>query len=197
MRSIFLFMLLLLPLFAWAQVRSEPQQGVEPQVLPPQPGPPPQVLLPQRMPGVQLVQIQRLEYGSGTPPVQFATGAGGGSSSGEFEAATAMGEGIYHAPQYLPGYPTSHVIFPRVLEVPCIRLAPGSLRCRGYELTPATGRGEYLFFRPVVAEAPAAHPTAALPARQDLAPGPEVAQPPAGPAQKPRARHQRRKPDRG
>lgn len=84
------------------------------------------------------VEIQRLYLGSGEP------GQGG------FENATLVVNDVYHVPQYLPGRPTAAPIWPRVIEVPCTRLASGGLRCQGYAWRPGVGRGEYLYFRPVV-----------------------------------------------
>jgi len=78
-----------------------------------------------------LVRIQRVPFGSG---MQNATGTENAQPVGDF--------GVWHAPQYLPGYPTSATIWPRVVEVPCINDL-----CSGYAVTPALGRGEYLFFR--------------------------------------------------
>jgi len=62
-------------------------------------------------------------------------------------------EPIYQGPQYMTGYPTAASIWPRVVEVPCTRVA-GKLVCDGYEWQPRLGRGEYLFVRPVLAVAP-------------------------------------------
>lgn len=61
------------------------------------------------------------------------------------DVATQVGDyGVYHVPQYMPGYPTAATIWPRVVEVKCQNNA-----CEGYQNTPALGRGEYLFFKPV------------------------------------------------
>ena len=61
------------------------------------------------------------------------------------DVATQVGDyGVYHAPQYMPGYPTAATIWPRVVEVKCQNDV-----CEGYQNTPALGRGEYLFFKPV------------------------------------------------
>ena len=61
------------------------------------------------------------------------------------DVATQVGDyGVYHVPQYMPGYPTAATIWPRVVEVKC-----QNNLCEGYENTPALGRGEYLFFKPV------------------------------------------------
>jgi hypothetical protein len=82
--------------------------------------------------------IVRQQHGSGTP------GFGG------FEPATAMGEGIYHAPQYLPAFPTASTLWPRVIDVECVRAPDGKFVCDGYSWVPALGRGEYLYIRPFV-----------------------------------------------
>lgn len=85
------------------------------------------------------VGILRNEYGSGTPGVQG------------LENATPMGNDLYHAPQYMPSYPTAATIWPRVVDVPCVKTVKG-LQCQGYEWQPKLGRAEYLYFRPVVKE---------------------------------------------
>jgi hypothetical protein len=77
------------------------------------------------------LRIERRPFGSG---LQNATG---------IENAEPVGDlGVWHVPQYLPGYPTSATIWPRVIDVTCINDV-----CPGYNITPALGRGEYLFFR--------------------------------------------------
>ena len=83
------------------------------------------------------VGIMRNELGSGTP------GAKG------LENAVQWGNDIYHAPQYMPGYPTAAILYPRVVDVECSREVTG-LACKGYNWLPELGRGEYLMFRPVV-----------------------------------------------
>lgn len=86
------------------------------------------------------VVIEREALGSGTPGL-----------SGYERAVPVLENNIYHAPQYLPGYPTAATIWPRVIEVPCVRQQSG-LKCQGYHWTPAYGRAEYLFFTPKVVE---------------------------------------------
>jgi hypothetical protein len=86
--------------------------------------------------GAQTINNQ--PYGSGTPG---ATGP---------ENATLVDNNVFHAPQYLPGSPTAASIWPRVVEVPCTNVG-GAIRCDGYVWQPRLGRGEYLFFKPVVA----------------------------------------------
>lgn len=81
------------------------------------------------------VRIQRNILGSGLQNV---------SVSAQTETAIQVGDyGVYHAPQYMPGFPTAATIWPRVVEVEC-----QNDLCAGYENTPALGRGEYLFFKP-------------------------------------------------
>lgn len=85
-------------------------------------------------PGLVLLRHQ---LGSGTPGYT------------EFEPATHMGEGIYHAQQYMPQYPTAAVLWPRVIDIECEK--PGNTYiCEGYNWLPALGRGEYLYVRPHV-----------------------------------------------
>lgn len=86
----------------------------------------------------QNVEIQRNTLGSGEP-----------GKSG-YENAVPLGNGTYHAPQYLPGSPTSATIYPRVVEVPCIETAAGRLSCEGYRWRPEFGRAEYLLIVPTV-----------------------------------------------
>ena len=87
------------------------------------------------------VEVVRNELGSGTPGVQG------------FESAIKVGpdSGYLHAPQYMPMHPTAATIWPRVVEVPCIRNG-NILKCEGYTWQPKLGRGEYLFIKPVVIE---------------------------------------------
>lgn len=80
------------------------------------------------------VKIQRNLLGSGIQNAEMTA-----------DVATQVGDyGVYHAPQYMPGYPTAATIWPRVVEVKCQNDV-----CEGYQNTPALGRGEYLFFKPV------------------------------------------------
>lgn len=85
------------------------------------------------------VVVVRHQLGSGTPGFIGV------------EPATHLGEGIYHAPQYMPQYPTAAVLWPRVLDVQCQEEGKRFV-CDGYNWIPALGRGEYLYIRPVVAE---------------------------------------------
>lgn len=84
------------------------------------------------------VNIQRYDLGSGTPGTVGT------------EQATALGNGIYHTPQFLPGFPTASTIFPRVVDVECVEQPSGSLNCAGYNWSPDMGRAEYLLVRPIV-----------------------------------------------
>lgn len=55
----------------------------------------------------------------------------------------------YHSPQYMVGYPSAGVIWPRIVEVLCEKVN-NALVCDGYNWTPAMGRGEYLFVTPTI-----------------------------------------------
>ncbi|GGH54031.1 hypothetical protein GCM10010975_10170 [Comamonas phosphati] len=70
-------------------------------------------------------------------------GSGQQSAPGEEIAQPVGGYGVWHVPQYLPGYPTSATIWPRAVVVKC-----KNKRCEGYVITPQMGPGEYLFFIP-------------------------------------------------
>ena len=107
----------------------------------------------------QDVSIKSETFGSGTP------------GNGGFENASQVFENdIYHAPQYMAAFPTAATIWPRVVDVSCIRIGSSvvasvnksgevvsatvepKLKCEGYNWTPKMGRGEYLFFRPHLVE---------------------------------------------
>jgi hypothetical protein len=90
------------------------------------------------------VRIERRALGSGTPAITNTVG---------IERAVPVADNYLHAPQYLPGYPTAAVIWPRVVEVNCIEDA-GKLNCDGYNWRPDLGRGEYLFIVPRIAKPP-------------------------------------------
>lgn len=85
--------------------------------------------------------IVRQQLGSGTP----------GFTS--LEPATHVGEGIYHAPQYMAAYPTAGVLWARVIDVECV-MSKETYVCDGYNWAPALGRGEYLFIRPMLKAPP-------------------------------------------
>jgi hypothetical protein len=83
------------------------------------------------------VSIDRLPLGTGTPGV------------GGQEMAIPWDNGLYHAPQYMPGYPTAATIFPRAVTVLCVQNLD-ALSCKGYNWLPEMGRAEYLMIHPVV-----------------------------------------------
>jgi hypothetical protein len=83
------------------------------------------------------VAVERVPLGSGTP------GAAG------VENATPWDLDIYHAPQYMPGYPTAASIFPRAVSVFCVEKEKG-IQCKGYHWSREMGRAEYLMIRPVM-----------------------------------------------
>ena len=85
------------------------------------------------------VGVHRVENGSGQPN---ATG---------IENADKWADGIYHAPQYMPGYPTAASLWPRIVDVPCTNVGD-KVVCNGYNWTPDMGRGEYLMIHPMIAE---------------------------------------------
>jgi hypothetical protein len=89
----------------------------------------------------QEVTIERQPLGSGQP-----------EHSG-YENAQKWDNNIYHAPQYMLGYPTAAVLYPRVLDVQCVQTSTG-LKCKGYVGSPDIGRGEYLMIRPIVTPEP-------------------------------------------
>ena len=87
----------------------------------------------------QTVQIERAPLGSGEQITE----------PGKYENAQSVYEGIYHAPQYMPGYPTAAVIWPKIIAVPCTK-ENDKITCRGYTWIPEYGRAEYLYFVPVL-----------------------------------------------
>lgn len=89
------------------------------------------------------IQIQSREFGSGTPGIKAP------------QKATEVQDGLYLAPQYLPGSPTAATIYPRVIDVKCVRQVTGEAVCEGYNWTPDMGRSEYLLIRPSIKELPA------------------------------------------
>lgn len=86
------------------------------------------------------VTVQRNDLGTGVPGLKGV------------EVAHVMPEGTYHVPQYLPGTPTAATLYPRVVEVSCVRNSDSSLKCDGYNWTPDMGRAEYLLVKPHVIE---------------------------------------------
>ena len=99
------------------------------------------------------VNIGRVLLGSGQP--------GGGPP--DTEVATQVYDGLYHAPQYLPYFPTAAPIWPRAIEVPCRRVGVDVV-CDRYFWRPEYGRAEYLFFVPVSVQAGARPPAGSVPA---------------------------------
>ncbi|MDB5868217.1 MAG: hypothetical protein JWP96_549 [Polaromonas sp.] len=85
------------------------------------------------------VDIDRIPLGSGIP------------GNNGVENATRWDMDIYHAPQYMPGYPTAATLFPRAINVLCVKHENG-LRCKGYNWLPEMGRAEYLMIRPILVE---------------------------------------------
>ena len=85
----------------------------------------------------QQVNITRESLGSGQPGMSGV------------ENATKWDNDIFHAPQYMPGYPTAAIIYPRIVEVQCTKSQNG-LSCKGYNWTPDMGRAEYLMIRTTV-----------------------------------------------
>lgn len=85
----------------------------------------------------QSVSVERHELGSGQPGVVGS------------ESAQQWSNDIFHAPQYMAGYPTAATLWPRVVDVDCVTTDKG-LHCKGYNWLPELGRGEYLMIRPVV-----------------------------------------------
>jgi len=83
-----------------------------------------------------------------------ALGSGQPESKG-VENAAKWDNNVFHAPQYMPGYPTAATLYPRIIDVPCTATG-NTLSCKGYNWLPELGRGEYLMIRPtvVVAEKP-------------------------------------------
>jgi hypothetical protein len=89
---------------------------------------------------VAAFEVERIPFGSGTPAngVTVAT-----------ETAHIVVDGLYHVPNYLPGFPTAATIWPRELPLECdTDPATGNPTCTGYRVLPAVGRGEYIFVRP-------------------------------------------------
>jgi outer membrane protein OmpA-like peptidoglycan-associated protein len=93
---------------------------------------------------VQGFKIRNVPLGSGVPSLQ--------QGNVSFETANSLGNGMYTVPGFLPYYPTAATIWPRVVQVRCS--ADGM--CDGYSITPALGRGEYLYVQPIVVPAPIA-----------------------------------------
>lgn len=88
--------------------------------------------------------ITQVQLGSGVPSGEKLTNA------------PLVMDGMYHAPQYLPGHPTAATIWPRVVDVECTKTEDLSnandkgdnLVCDSYNWAPSMGRGEYIYIRP-------------------------------------------------
>lgn len=85
--------------------------------------------------------IQPHVAGSGVPGTTVPT-----------KANPELPYGVFYAPQYLPNHPTAATIWPRVVEVDCMRDTGGNFRCEGYNWTPDMGRAEYLWVKPKFVE---------------------------------------------
>ena len=85
----------------------------------------------------QNVVVNREELGSGQP------------EANGIENAVRWDNDIFHAPQYMPGFPTAATLWPRVINVRC-DMTTHFLWCDGYHWLPEMGRGEYLMIHPVV-----------------------------------------------
>lgn len=83
------------------------------------------------------VNVSREALGSGSPEQHGV------------ENATKWDNDIYHAPQYMPGFPTAATLWPRVVDVRCDKVGT-TYNCDGYHWMPDLGRGEYLMIRPMV-----------------------------------------------
>ncbi len=109
-------------------------------------------------------QVRRMPFGSGTPAPDVTNGT---------ETALPVADGLYHVPNYLPGFPTAATIWPRELPLDCEPDADsGKPSCSGFEVYPATGRGEYLFVRPMLKTVPLV--TVPIQQNAPAAPAPEI-----------------------
>jgi hypothetical protein len=86
------------------------------------------------------VVIKNRPFGSGTPGVDGVT------------ETQPVGDNLYHVPQALPGVPTAATLYPRVVDVECVKAKTGTVVCDGYNWLPSLGRGEYILIRPVIKE---------------------------------------------
>jgi hypothetical protein len=112
-------------------------------------------------------QVERIPFGSGTPATATTVGT---------ETAEIVVDGLYHVPNYLPGFPTAATIWPRELPIECeADHLTGGPSCAGYRVLPAGGRGEYLFIRPVIKTVPPPLTPAVAPAVSPPAPPSPVA----------------------
>lgn len=86
------------------------------------------------------VGVGTKDMGSGTP------------GSVGLESATVVVNDLRQAPGYLPYHPTAATVWPRVIEVDCVKQSSGNLDCEGYRWSPSMGRGEYIFIQPRIKE---------------------------------------------
>jgi hypothetical protein len=93
------------------------------------------------------VNVGKSVLGSGTPMLNAS-----GVENAKVVNNAKVENNVLHAPQYLPYMPTAATIWPRIVEVPCTKVANGDLNCAGYNWSPEMGRGEYLFVTPKVIE---------------------------------------------
>lgn len=63
-------------------------------------------------------------------------------------------QGSVRTGEYLPGYPTAGVIFPRTQSVECDQKDGKFVNCAAPNWMPGMGRGEYLTFTPVPRSGP-------------------------------------------
>lgn len=90
------------------------------------------------------ILIKNDQLGSGIPAQTVTIGD---------QQAEPVGDGMYFIPQQLSGYPTAATIWPRAVQVECVKTATG-LQCDGFNYSPKLGRGEYLFVIPVLKQQP-------------------------------------------
>lgn len=79
-------------------------------------------------------------------------GSGAQTGVGKQTSIIVHRQGLLHTPNYMPGYPTATTLWPRVVRVPCVKGVDGKLYCDQFDWTPADGRGEYIYYTPMVKE---------------------------------------------
>ena len=84
------------------------------------------------------IQVEKVPYGSGEPSTGMPTG---------YSTGYAVGSGLYQVPGFLPYNPTGSKLDAVVIQIPCRNLN-SQWYCRGYAITPALGRGEYILLQP-------------------------------------------------
>lgn len=67
--------------------------------------------------------------------------------------AVEVHHGVFHVPQYMPGFPTAATLWPTVIKHNCY--IPNK-DCDLFDYKPSYGRAEYLFFRPYEEKEPPA-----------------------------------------